>query len=63
MTLTFDANRRLQSQEVTGGDFVSADDYATQKAELEALDQEWKALVAADLATLNRTAQPAIVIR
>ena len=37
--------------------------YATQKAELEALDTEWKALVASDLATLNRAAQPAIVIR
>ncbi len=31
MTLTFDANRRLRSQAVTGGDFVSADDYAAQK--------------------------------
>jgi hypothetical protein len=37
--------------------------YTTQKAELEALDQEWKALLKGDLATLNKTAQPAIVIR
>lgn len=40
MTLTFDANRRLQSQEVTGGDFVSADDYATQKAEVQTSGEE-----------------------
>ena len=37
--------------------------YATQKAELETLDREWKGLLASDLATLNKTAQPAIVIR
>jgi hypothetical protein len=37
--------------------------YASQKAELEALDSEWKALVAGELAALNRTAIPAIVIR
>ena len=37
--------------------------YATQKAELEALDKEWKALVATDLTALNKTAQPAIVLR
>ncbi len=37
--------------------------YAAQKAELEVLDQEWMALLKGDLATLNKTAQPAIVIR
>ena len=37
--------------------------YATQKAELETLDREWKGLLASDLATLNKTAQPTIVIR
>jgi hypothetical protein len=37
--------------------------YATQKAELEVLDKEWKSVVATDLAALNQTAQPAIVIR
>lgn len=37
--------------------------YATQKAELDALEAEWKALVASDLAKLNQTAQPAIVVR
>jgi hypothetical protein len=37
--------------------------YAAQKAELEVLEREWKGLVASDLAALNQTAQPAIIIR
>jgi hypothetical protein len=37
--------------------------YAAQKAELEALEAEWKALAGSDLASLNKTAPPAIVIR
>lgn len=38
MTLIFDANRRLRSQAVTGGDFVSADDYTTQQEANSAAD-------------------------
>ncbi len=33
MTLTFDAGRRLLSQEVTGGEFVAETDYAASLAE------------------------------
>jgi len=37
--------------------------YAAQKAELDVLEKEWKALAADDIAALNKTALPAIVIR
>lgn len=36
--------------------------YATLKSELEPLEKEWAALLAFDIATLNKTAQPALVI-
>jgi photosystem II stability/assembly factor-like uncharacterized protein len=36
--------------------------YATQKAELDVLDKEWKALVIGDLATLKEATQPVIVV-
>ncbi|MBK5257864.1 MAG: glycosyl hydrolase [Vicinamibacteria bacterium] len=36
--------------------------FATYKAEMDALDKEWMALVAGDIATLSKATQPAIVI-
>ena len=36
--------------------------YATLKGELDALEKEWTALLGAEIATLNKAAQPAIVI-
>lgn len=37
--------------------------YASQKAELESLDREWKALVAGEIAVISRAATPAILVR
>lgn len=52
---------------VTDGDGVptqgAREVYAAQKAELDALDKEWTALVEGDLSALSKSAQPAIVIR